>query len=99
MALLAVWTRECENATNDLRSERSGLSALSKRFMSLLGRLQSARARATWRHNGEKLSPLQKIGLDAMIIVSISLLEICLDANAMIIVFLRFESASKRCLL
>ena len=69
LALLYVWTRECEQGINDLKYDRKAIQATAKRFAQSMSRLPSLLNRGAWKASDEAMMPVHKNRLEAIITV------------------------------
>ena len=71
MALLYLWTRECELGISDLKYERKALSNTAKKFGVAVSKLPTVLARGAWKSSDESMMPVHRLRIENMITVCI----------------------------
>lgn len=70
LGFLFQWTRDCEQAMVDGRTDRSALISIYRKTIAALNCLLSAKARDLWKNSSVRVTLLQRLRLEAMIAVS-----------------------------
>lgn len=71
MALLYLWTRECELGISDLKYERKALGNTAKKFGVAVSKLPTVLARGAWKSSDESMMPVHRLRIENMITVCI----------------------------
>ena len=69
MALLYLWTRECEIGVSDLKYDRKALSNTAKKFGMAVSKLPTVLARSSWRNVDEPFGTIHRLRIESMITV------------------------------
>lgn len=64
MALLYIWTRECEVGISELKYERRAIQNTKARYQAIIAKIPTAMARNAFRNIEELMTPLHKSRLE-----------------------------------
>ncbi|XP_077973667.1 uncharacterized protein LOC120348568 isoform X2 [Styela clava] len=73
LALLYLWTRECEAGIAELKWERKAMQNASKKFSVMISRLPTVINRTTWKGGDEAMLPVHRARLENLIHYSVHL--------------------------
>ncbi|XP_033874385.3 dynein axonemal heavy chain 8-like [Acipenser ruthenus] len=82
LGLLYCWTRDCEAAITDFKSDRKALPGALKKYAGMIFRLSTIISKGTWRHNDESVTYSQKLKLENMVMFAVYLREVMESLNA-----------------
>ncbi|XP_041109797.1 dynein heavy chain 8, axonemal-like [Polyodon spathula] len=82
LGLLYCWTRDCEAAITDFKSDRKAFPGALKKYAGMIFRLSTIISKGTWRHNDESVTYSQKLKLENMIMFAVYLREVMESLNA-----------------
>ncbi|XP_066569884.1 dynein axonemal heavy chain 8 [Amia ocellicauda] len=69
MNLLYGWTRDCEAAISDLKSDPKALLGAVKKHSGMISRLSSVITNGSWKHCDQRITPSQKLKLENLVMI------------------------------